>query len=57
MEMIKTTGFCEMSADEMQKTDGGLDPVGLFGLMLALGYAVGKITKYSLDEIRWVDYE
>jgi hypothetical protein len=41
-----------MSADEMQKTDGGLDPVGLFGLMLALGYAVGKITKYSLDEIR-----
>ena len=38
MEMIKTTGFCEMSADEMQKTDGGLDPVGLFGLMLALGY-------------------
>lgn len=52
MEMIKTTGFCEMSADEMQNVDGGLDPVGLFGLMLALGYAVGKITKYSLDEIR-----
>ena len=49
MEMIKTTGFCEMSAEEMQKIDGGL---GLFGLMLALGYAVGKITKYSLDEIR-----
>ena len=49
MEMIKTTGFCEMSAEEMQKIDGGLDTVGL---MLALGYAVGKITKYSLDEIR-----
>lgn len=52
MEMIKTTGFCEMSAEEMQKIDGGLDTVGLSGLMLALGYAVGKITKYSLDEIR-----
>ena len=57
MKMIKTTGFCEMSAEEMQKIDGGLDTVGLFGLMLALGYAVGKITKYSLNEIRWVDYE
>lgn len=52
MKMIKTTGFCEMRAEEMQKIDGGLDTVGLFGLMLALGYAVGKITKYSLDEIR-----
>ncbi len=52
MEMIKTTGFCEMSADEMQNVDGGLDPVGLFGLMLALGYAVGKITNIALDEIR-----
>lgn len=46
MNSIKTKGFCELSPEEMQKIDGGLDPVGLFGLMLALGYAVGKITKY-----------
>lgn len=23
MEMVKTTGFCEMSNDEMQQTNGG----------------------------------
>ena len=37
MEMIKTTGFCEMSAEEMQKIYGGLDKVGLFGLNLVWG--------------------
>ena len=26
MEMIKTTGFCEMSADELQNLDGGIGP-------------------------------
>lgn len=46
MNTIKTNNFQEMSVDEMQMIDGGVDPVGLFGLMLALGYAVGKITKY-----------
>lgn len=25
MEKIKTTGFCEMTADEMQIIDGGLN--------------------------------
>lgn len=24
MEMIKTTGFCEISNDELQMTDGGI---------------------------------
>ncbi len=26
MEMIKTTGFCDMTNDELQNIDGGIGP-------------------------------
>lgn len=39
MEMIKTTGFCEMTTDEMQVTDGGII---LFGVAVS-GMALLKI--------------
>lgn len=38
--------FNSLSENEMMSIDGGFNPVGLFALCLALGYAVGKITKY-----------
>lgn len=38
MEMIKTTGFCEMTADEMQVIDGGL-----FGIAWLTGALCLKI--------------
>ena len=47
MNSIKTKGFCELSPEEMQKIDGGLDPVGLFGLM-----RLAKSQNITLDEIR-----
>lgn len=37
MEMIKTNGFCEMSKDEMQSTNGGALTIAIAGLLVAIG--------------------
>lgn len=62
MEMIKTTGFCEMTDDEMKKVDGGVDPLtvaagivavgGAFYVCYQLGEAVGKAGKNVYNWVR-----
>ncbi len=43
---METSKFCMLTDDELLDVEGGVDPVGLFGFTLALGYAIGKIIKY-----------
>lgn len=38
--------FATLTDEEMTSIDGGYDPVGLFSLCYALGYALGKIAKH-----------
>lgn len=49
MEMIKTTGFCEMTADEMQITGSGLfDFVGdIYGDWCSMWKDFGKSVYYA----------
>lgn len=39
MEKIKTTGFCDMTTDEMQVTNGGALTIAIAGCLIAIGSA------------------
>ncbi len=55
MEMIKTNGFCEMTADEMQVTDGGLAITLTIGGIVALisgAYGLGYVVGETIANVR-----